>query len=476
MKEFLKILFIEDDEVDRSNIQRLFDKSKLKVLLEVAVTLKDGIDKLKTQDFDCVLLDYYLPDSKGAGAIEDLRKVDENEIPLIVLTGMGNETMAAEVMKKGAADYVSKNGLNEDVLERSVRNAAQIHEFREKAILAERALLEREKQYRTIIETVSDIIFRLDVDGNIEFVNPAIRFLGYEPSEIVGQPIDKFVEKVEGVDYEEDLISKIKTQGVGPLATNNLEVNLLVEKDSTLWEQNRAIPVLLDAFGLWDVPDEVVFKRDSKKNFLGTLCIARNITEVKAMEEELLSTQARLIGAVEELKELATRDALTGIANRRFFDEYLEKEWKRAQRDKYPFSLVMIDLDFFKVYNDTYGHQKGDVCLKEVATAIDETMKRPADMAARYGGEEFALILPETSPEGAMGLAEKLRKSIFDLNLEHKNSSVDNRVTVSMGVATLKVDKESNYSDLITKADKALYAAKNDGRNRVTLFNGQMNF
>ncbi|MBT6716807.1 MAG: diguanylate cyclase [Nitrospina sp.] len=475
MKEFLKILFIEDDEVDRSNIQRLFDKSKLKVLLEVAVTLKDGIDKLKTQDFDCVLLDYYLPDSKGAGAIEDLRKVDENEIPLIVLTGMGNETMAAEVMKKGAADYVSKNGLNEDVLERSVRNAAQIHEFREKAILAERALLEREKQYRTIIETVSDIIFRLDVDGNIEFVNPAIRFLGYEPSEIVGQPIDKFVEKVEGVDYEEDLISKIKTQGVGPLATNNLEVNLLVEKDSTLWEQNRAIPVLLDAFGLWDVPDEVVFKRDSKKNFLGTLCIARNITEVKAMEEELLSTQARLIGAVEELKELATRDALTGIANRRFFDEYLEKEWKRAQRDKYPFSLVMIDLDFFKVYNDTYGHQKGDVCLKEVATAIDETMKRPADMAARYGGEEFALILPETSPEGAMGLAEKLRKSIFDLNLEHKNSSVDNRVTVSMGVATLKVDKESNYSDLITKADKALYAAKNDGRNRVTLFNGQMN-
>ena len=147
MKEFLKILFIEDDEVDRSNIQRLFDKSKLKVLLEVAVTLKDGIDKLKTQDFDCVLLDYYLPDSKGAGAIEDLRKVDENEIPLIVLTGMGNETMAAEVMKKGAADYVSKNGLNEDVLERSVRNAAQIHEFREKAILAERALLEREKQY-----------------------------------------------------------------------------------------------------------------------------------------------------------------------------------------------------------------------------------------------------------------------------------------------------------------------------------------
>ena len=164
------------------------------------------------------------------------------------------------------------------------------------------------------------------------------------------------------------------------MATTNLEVSFLVERDSTLWEQNKSVPVLMDAFGLWDVPDEVVFKRGSEKNFLGTLCIARNITEVKAMEQELLSAQARLIGAVEEL---ATKDALTGIANRRFFDEYLEKEWKRAQRDQDPFSIVMIDLDFFKPYNDTYGHQKGGSCLKEVATTIDEAMKRPADMAAK---------------------------------------------------------------------------------------------
>ena len=139
------------------------------------------------------------------------------------------------------------------------------------------------------------------------------------------------------MDYQDDLISQIATRGVGPMATTNLEVSFLVERDSTLWEQNKSVPVLMDAFGLWDVLDEVIFKRGSEKNFLGTLCIARNITEVKAMEQELLSAQARLIGAVEELEELATKDALTGIANRRFFDEYLEKEWKRAQRDQYPF-------------------------------------------------------------------------------------------------------------------------------------------
>jgi diguanylate cyclase (GGDEF)-like protein len=470
MKEPLNILVIEDDETDLMLVRRLFAKTKLKVSIEEASDCKGGVEKLKTQDFDCALIDYHLPDAKGLEVIDQLREVDGKEIPLIVLTGMGSETMAAEVMKKGAADYVSKNGLNGEVLERSIRNAVQIHQLQRQTKAAERALLEREKQYRTIVETVSDIIIRLDVNKKIEFVNPAIRFLGYEPSEMVGQPIENFVKKVEGVSYCDDLLSQIATRGVGPMSTNNLEVRFLVEKDSNLWEQNESVPVLMDAFGLWDVPDEVVFKSGGEKNFLGTLCVARNITEVKAIEQELLSTQSRLIGAVEELKELATKDALTGIANRRFFDEYLEKEWKRAQRDQGPFSIVMIDLDFFKAYNDTYGHQKGDTCLKEVATTIDEAMKRPADMAARYGGEEFALILPETSSEGAVGLAERLRKSIYDLNLEHKNSSCEARVTVSLGVATMKVDKESDFANLIEKADKALYAAKDSGRNRLSVF------
>lgn len=470
MKEPLKILMIDSDEADLMLVRNLLAKTKLKVNIEEVADFRDGVEKIKTEGFDCILIDYYLPNAKGLEVIEELLEVDGKEIPLIVLTRMGSESMATDVMKKGAADYISKNGLNSDSLERSIRNAVKINQLQRQAKAAESAILEREKQYRTIIETVSDIIIRLDEDKNIEFVNPAIRFFGYEPSEMVGQPIKQYVEKVEGVKYDNDLISKIATRGVGPMATTNLEVNILVEKDSTLWEQKKSVPVLMDAFGLWDVSGEVVSKSGRNKNFLGTLCIARNITKVKAMEQELLSTQARLIGAVEELKELATKDALTGIANRRFFDEYLEKEWKRAQRDQYHFSIVMIDIDFFKAYNDTYGHQKGDSCLKEVATTIDEAMKRPADMAARYGGEEFALILPETSSEGAVSLAEGLRKSIYDLNLEHKNNSCEPRVTVSMGVATLKVDNESGFTKLISQADKALYTAKDSGRNRISVF------
>ena len=160
-------------------------------MLKRRLIARAELKKIKTQDFDCALIDYHLPDAKGLEIIEQLREVDGKEIPLIVLTGMGSETMAAEVMKKGAADYVSKNGLNGETLERSIRNAVQIHQLQRQAKVAESALLEREKQYRTIIETVSDIIIRLDVDKKIEFVNPAIRFLGYEPSELVGQPIEK---------------------------------------------------------------------------------------------------------------------------------------------------------------------------------------------------------------------------------------------------------------------------------------------
>jgi len=163
-------------------------------------------------------------------------------------------------------------------------------------------------------------------------------------------------------------------------------------------------------------------------------------------------------------------DGLTEIANRRYFDEYSEKEWKRAQRDKNPFSVIMIDLDSFKPYNDTYGHQQGDACLKKVAGVIKGAMKRPADLAARYGGEEFVLILPDTDEDGALKLAKKLRQEVESLKIEHKNNVCEKWVTVSLGVATDVVKKGNSFADLLAKADKALYKAKESGRNRASLF------
>ena len=265
----------------------------------------------------------------------------------------------------------------------------------------------------------------------------------------------------------QEFISKIATQAVGPMSTSNMEVNF---KETIMDGEGRLIPVLLDAFGLWNVPDEEVFKNEVDKSFLGTLCIARNIMVIKAVEEELLQTQHRLMDTVEELKKISTLDGLTGIANRRFFEEYSEKEWRRAQRDKQSFTVVMIDLDSFKSYNDTYGHQRGDECLTEVAKVIKNSMKRPSDLAARYGGEEFVLTLPETDKEGGYKLAEQLRQQIMALRLEHKNNACGNEITISLGVATTIAEPDKLFSDLIDQADKALYEAKRSGRNRTGVF------
>ncbi len=160
-------------------------------------------------------------------------------------------------------------------------------------------------------------------------------------------------------------------------------------------------------------------------------------------------------------------DGLTGIANRRFFEECIDKEWKRAQRNKKPVSLILLDIDAFKAFNDQYGHPAGDECLQKVAKALEKTLKRPADMVARFGGEEFAVILPDTEHKGAAVLAEKVRKAIEDLNIPHSYSPVHSSVTISLGIATMTPEKNEVAETLIHFADKALYRAKLKGRNRV---------
>jgi diguanylate cyclase (GGDEF)-like protein len=167
------------------------------------------------------------------------------------------------------------------------------------------------------------------------------------------------------------------------------------------------------------------------------------------------------------LKTLAASDGLTGLANRRSFDQTLAMEWSRAQRTKRPLSLLFVDVDHFKAYNDLHGHQKGDECLRAVAFAIGENALRPADLSARYGGEEFAVIMPETDQRGARKVAERLRNVLAGLGLTHGASGVGPVVTLSIGIATLVPSEELGSEWLLRQADQALYAAKLSGRNRV---------
>lgn len=167
------------------------------------------------------------------------------------------------------------------------------------------------------------------------------------------------------------------------------------------------------------------------------------------------------------LERISLIDGLTGIANRRHFDQTLEKEWRRALRHRDILSLALIDIDFFKKYNDYYGHLAGDECLQKVGSILTESLKRASDLGARYGGEEFVILLPSTAKAGALTVTERIRSNVEELRISHEMSKVAKHVTVSIGVAAIRPELDKVPSELIRQADSALYQAKNAGRNRV---------
>jgi diguanylate cyclase (GGDEF)-like protein len=169
------------------------------------------------------------------------------------------------------------------------------------------------------------------------------------------------------------------------------------------------------------------------------------------------------------LQRLASLDGLTQIANRRFFDEYLEQEWRRMMREQGTLSIILFDIDFFKTYNDTYGHQAGDDCLQQIARAAVQAVKHSANLVARYGGEEFAVVLPNTELPEAFQVAENIRSAVKALAISHANSSVSQFVTLTLGIATSLLGEYSSPVELIAAADQDLYRAKAAGRDRVSI-------
>jgi len=178
-------------------------------------------------------------------------------------------------------------------------------------------------------------------------------------------------------------------------------------------------------------------------------------------------SRAELAKANLELLKLSSIDSLTGIPNRRSFDETLKREWNRAMRNEKHLGLIMLDIDFFKRYNDHYGHQGGDVCLKKVAAGLDSALHRETDFLARYGGEEFSAVLPDTDLNGAIKVAEEMRQTIKSQQISHAKSDVCDMVTISIGVAALVPQIGMDPEILVAAADQALYKAKEDGRDRV---------
>jgi diguanylate cyclase (GGDEF)-like protein/PAS domain S-box-containing protein len=226
-------------------------------------------------------------------------------------------------------------------------------------------------------------------------------------------------------------------------------------------EQEKLLPLKSTKEALFMVTSTPLLSLD--QSIIGLVETFADITQRKHAESDLQQ-------ANRELERLATEDGLTNVSNRRRFDEYLELEWRIQARSRRPIALVMTDVDFFKSYNDRYGHQAGDVCLKTVADVIRKRVGRPGDLVARYGGEEFAIVMPEIGIAGAVQVADSIQKKLAGRCIPHSQSTVAPYVTISCGIASMFPSAANHPRNLIERADQGLYRAKQQGRNRCVVF------
>jgi diguanylate cyclase (GGDEF)-like protein/PAS domain S-box-containing protein len=310
-----------------------------------------------------------------------------------------------------------------------------------KRVSAEQRLMESEARYRLLADNSADMVFQLDRTLVRRYASPACReVLGYEPEEMCGvAPVS--------MTHPDDAprLQLVFESLLSGEADRQSAISRIAHRDGRwIWVEAQLRAVIDPATG-------------ERSGIIGTL---RDISARKALEDETADDNRRL-------QALAREDGLTGLGNRRGFDDALAREYAWARRSKKSLGLVMIDVDWFKAFNDRYGHIAGDDCLRKVGRAIAGALQRPGDVAARYGGEEFAVLLPEADERGAAKVAERIRRAVLGLAIAHDRSA-NKLVTISAGVAAVvTISPECEAEALLQAADQALYCAKRRGRNTV---------
>ncbi len=457
------------------------------------LTEQDGnsaIEKAQSAIPALILLDIMMPGIDGFETCRRLKTIAVTQnIPVIFLTALSEVENKMRGFEVGAVDYVTKPIQFEEVFAR-VTTHLRIQQFQTQ-LKTQNNLLQQRNQELALLQQLGQM-FSSSLDLN-DVLNTALEGIQhllkiYSASFwLIEQETGELVcMQAKGPGSESVLYKQLPLgQGITGRAAKKRESIVIPD----IQVDKRHFKFVNDVHSMMSIPLQ------AKEKVIGILNLvdlrvghftsqdlillepiaaaaaiaienARLYTTAQQEIAERKRAEAALEKANQELQRLALLDGLTQIANRRWFDEYLHLEWQRSIREGLPLALILCDVDYFKLYNDTYGHQAGDKCLQQIARAMSRAVQRPADFVARYGGEEFVIILPDTAADGARHVAQALQHAVQQLKIPHSQSSVNEYVTLSLGIVWTKPEQADSSAEFVAVADEALYEAKTQGRNR----------
>lgn len=443
-----EILVVDDTPANLTLLRQMLSARGYRV--RVSRNGELGLKFARTTQPDLILLDIRMPDLDGYTVCKIL-KTDRRtcDIPIVFLSVLETAEEKVEAFQVGGADYVTKPFQTEEVL---VRVEHQLLVRRQRAQLklevrdrqrAEAVLQQSQSLLAAVLNSSLDRVsaFRAvrDDDGQI------VDFQWLLANEIAARSVGTTVDEIAGQRLL-DVLPGYRASGLFDDLANVVETGEVLNREVYCKPD-------VDSSGHWFQAIAVKFDDGATVTF-------RDITQRKQMELTLKASNI-------ELQQQANLDGLTQIANRRRFDRYLQATWNACDRQQKSLSLLLTDVDRFKQYNDTYGHQAGDLCLQTIAGTLRRFVQYPQDLVARYGGEEFAVVLPQTEAAGAIRVARRLRNAVRQLSIPLPDTSASTQVTLSLGVSSLIPHASSTPGDLIKAADRALYRAKSEGRDRA---------
>ncbi|MDR9402474.1 MAG: diguanylate cyclase [Halothece sp. Uz-M2-17] len=483
--------------------------------VSIASNVQVALKNINNTPPDLILLDICMPGMSGYRMASQLKSDPKTkEIPIIFVSILEDAHLKVKAFRVGGADYITKPFQVEEVIariEHQITIQQQKNELKQLKgqLLEQNQILEQRNYDLQVLLTLTKIM------NTAETLDRAIAQVLTKLCQVMGWDYgEAWILNTAGTELEsseawyarncnleslynnqETTLVTVKKELVETVAKSQEIISLLNLEDLAQLSHSDSSQHLQQLFQDTDLKRLLGVPIIFKETVLAVLLFSSNgcndhhestpVSSLNIDQLELIQSVATQLGALmqrlrtemalkqanDKLQHLVSYDGLTEIANRRRFDEYLDEQWRQGKRDRAELSLILCDLDAFKLYNDTLGHQAGDSCLQEVAKAITTVVNRPLDLVARYGGEEIAVLLPNTSQIGAFQLAEKICETVKDLKIPHPHSPVSHHVTISVGVSSIIPRDDCAPKMLIRMADNALYQAKELGRDRVILNN-----